>query len=324
MANGIVTTRDSYQATTKAMEFAFTNASNEVAPLFPKYFNTVGFDPVRSIAQVMPIYELGLMQPRPSEGAAFVSDSPGELIPIEFTFRTWGLQAYVSEEAQTEDPLNFAGMLPKMLANSERYTLDYIMWDIFNYAYNPVAPGSDGLPLCASNHPLGAINADAGPQTQPFNVTGQTFSNSLGNAPFLPETLRQAEILLATLRTDRGNPDYRNGKYLICNPQMAKTIQEVSGAKLAPYTNENQPNTAEGLYELLVVRYINSPTAWFLSCGPGDWRNGGSTHSLLCGFKWRGRSHAWYDNPTGNYAIRSSFRETHGFANWRGLVGGSA
>lgn len=315
MPTGMVTTRTSYNAQTKAMELAFINASTTIPKQYPRLFNEFSTDPKRSIATVMPIAELGLFRGR-TEGGGFATDNPMELIPATFTYSTYGLSSYVTEEGQLEDPLNFMGLLPRMLANSERYTQDITIWNTLNLAFSTLVPGSDGLPLCSSVHPLGPVITSTGVGS----LTAQTFSNAL-TAPLTPESFRQAEILFETLLTDRSLPDRRTPKYLVCGPQMVKTAQEVLGAKLAPYTNQNQPNTASDQAEIMGVRYITSPTAWFLCAGPGDWRGGGDANSLVVGYKWQSRVHAWYDNPTGNYGIRSSYRNTYGYVNWRGIVG---
>jgi hypothetical protein len=298
------------------MEFAYINASTQIPYLYPKLFNVISTDPKRSVATIEPIAELGLFRGR-NEGGAFATDSPTELIPQTFTYSTYGLSSYVTEEAELEDPLNLMGMLPQMLNNSEHYTQDITIWNTLNLAFNPTVPGSDGLPLCSAVHPLGPIVTSTGVTS----ITGLTFSNSLNTAPLTPESFRQAEILFETLLTDKGLPDRRTPKLIVCGPQLAKTAQEVIGARLAPYTNQNQPNTAADQAEILVVRYLTSPTAWFLCAGPGDWAHGGDANSLVVGFKWQSRVKAWYDNPTGNYGIRSSYRNTFGFANWRGIVG---
>ena len=324
MPQGIVSTRTSYQGQTKALELAFINASTTIPLQYPKIFNEITTDEKRSVATFMPVAELGLLKGR-TEGAGFVTDSPLELIPVTFTYSTYGLSSYVTEEGQLEDPLNFQGMLPKMLANSERYTKEYTIWNTFNFSFNPAIPGSDGLPLCSAVHPLGPFISSTGVAAAGINPLSllNTFSNYLGTAPPTPEAFRQAEILFETLVTDRGLPDRRTPKFLICGPQLAKNWQEVLGARLAPYTNQNQPNTAFDQVELLVSRYITSPTAWWLCAGPGDWAGGGDANSLVVAYKWQNRVHSWYDNATGNYGIRTSYRNTYGFVNWRGIVGSS-
>ena len=176
---------------------------------------------------------------------------------------------------------------------------------------------SDGQPLCSSAHPLGPIWTSTGISS----ITGQTFSNSLGTAPLTPDSFRQAEILFETLLTDRALPDRRTPKYLVVGPQMAKIAQEVIGSRLAPYTNANQPNTAFDQAEIMVVRYLTSNTAWFLCCGPGDWKGGGDANQLITAYKWQNRVHSWYDNRTGNYGIRTEYRNTYGALGWRGIVG---
>lgn len=317
MPQGMISTRTSANAQLKAMEFAFINASTVIPKQYPKLFNEFTTDPRRSVATIEPIAELGLFRGR-TEGGGFKTDNPVELIPITFTYSTYGLSSYVTEEGQLEDPLNLMGMLPRMLSNSERYTQDITIWNTVNFAGSTLVPGSDGLPLASTVHPLGPIVTSTGVTS----LTGLTFSNYLPNAPLTPESFRQAEILLETLQTDKGMPDRRTGKFLVCGPQMAKTAQEVLGARLAPYTSQNQPNTANDQAEILSVRYIASPTLWGLCSGPGDWRGGGDANSLVVGYKWQSRVKAWYDAPTGNYGIRSSYRNTYGFANWRGTVWG--
>src|ERR1700690_3610528 len=123
------------------MEFAYTNASTEIPKQFPRLFNEVNFDPRRSEATIMPIAELGLFRGR-TEGGGFSTDSPQELIPATFTFGTYRLSSYLTEEAQLEDPLNLMGMLPQMLSNSERYTQDLLVWNTLNYSFSGLVPGS--------------------------------------------------------------------------------------------------------------------------------------------------------------------------------------
>lgn len=316
MPQGIISTRTSYQAQTKAIELAYINASTTIPPQWSKLFNEITTDPKRTIAQFLPIAELGLFQNR-TEGGEFVTDNPQELIPSTFVYSTVGLESFITEEAQLEDPLNLKAMLPQMLANSERYTLDTTIWNTINLGFNPLVPGSDGLPLFNTAHPLGPYVSSTGVSS----LTGLTFSNSLGTAPLTPESFRQAEILFETLLTDRALPDRRTPKYLVCGPQLAKTAQEVLGARLAPYTNQNQPNTAADQAEIMVVRYITSPTFWGLFAGPGDWAHGGDANQLIAAFKWRNRVKSWYDDRTGNFGIRGYYRNTYGFAGWRGAVG---
>jgi hypothetical protein len=316
MAQGTISTRTSANSQLKAMEFAYSNTSTKIPKQWPRLFSTVDFDPRRSVAMIMPVAPLGLMR-GVVEGAAFPTDNPQELIPQTFTFSTYGLSSFVTREAQREDPLGLMEMLPELLSNSEHYTQDITIWNTINFGFSPAVPGSDGQPLFSTVHPLGPVVTPTGITS----LTGLTFSNSLGSAPLTPESFRQAELLLETLLDDRANPDRRTGVYLVCGPQMAKIAQEVVSARLAPYTNQNQPNTAADQAEVMVIRYIFSPTFWGLFARPGNWRKGADANMLVVGFKWQGDVHAWYDNETGNYGIRASYRNTYGFAGWRGSVG---
>jgi hypothetical protein len=309
----ILNTRTSFQAASKVIEKAFTNRAQKVPPLYVKFFNVITTDPKRSFATFLPIAELGTLRFK-TEGAAPVYDQPFELIPYTVNYFTYAMAATVTEEAQTEDPINFMGKLPAMLADSEQQTKDLIFWNTVNLGFSPNVLGSDGQPLFSTAHPLAPIATPTGVVSQ----INQTFSNSLGATQLTPEALQQAYILFETLLSDRGLPARRTPVWLLVGPQLAKTAEEILGSPYAPYTNQNTVNVEHETVKLMVVRYLTSSTAWYVFSSPGDLE--GDSHSLFVAHKWENRVSTWMDPQTSNYNIKTSFRSTYGFIGWRGGV----
>lgn len=310
----ILNTRSSVQAATKVLERAFTNRAAKVPPLYRKFFNVIETDPKRSFATFLPYAELGTLRYK-TEGSAPVYDQPFELIPSTFNYFTFSLAAAITEEAQLEDPIGFMGKLPEMLADAEQVTKDLTFWNTLNLGFNPNVVGSDGQPLFSTAHPL----APRSTATGIVSMIGATFSNSLGALQLTPEALQQAYILFETLVSDRGNPARRTPVYLICGPQLAKTAEEVLGSPYSPNSNNNTINVARETVQLMVVRYITSPTFWCIAAAPGDIQ--GDSHSLVVGHKWENRVSSWMDPATKNFNMATSFRSTYGFIGWRGIVG---
>jgi hypothetical protein len=310
-----VNTRTSFQAASKVLEKAYTNRAQKVPPLYTKYFNVIATDPKRSFASFLPIAELGTLRWK-AEGAAPVYDQPYELIPYTLNYFTYALAAIVTEEAQTEDPINLMGKIPAMLADSEQQTKDLIFWNTINLGFSPNVLGSDGQPLFSTVHPLGPIASGTAGVTSSI---GQTFSNSLGATQLTAEALQQAFILFETLLSDRGLPSRRTPVWLLCGVQLAKTAEEILGSPYAPYNNQNTINVQHETLKLLVVRYFTSNTFWMISAAPGDLE--GDSHSLVVAHKWQNRVSTWMDPQTSNWNIKTSYRSAYGFIGWRGVVG---
>jgi hypothetical protein len=311
----ILNTRSSVQAATKVLEKAFTNRAQKVPPLYKKFFNVISTDPKRSFATFLPYAEIGTLRYKP-EGQAPTYDQPFELIPSTFNYFTFSLAAAITEEAQLEDPIGFLGKVPEMLADAEQVTKDLTFWNTLNLGFNTAVNGADGQPLFSTAHPLAPRSI---PGQGVVSMIGATFSNSLGALQLSAEALQQAYILFETLLSDRGLPARRTPVYLLCGPQLAKVAEEILGTPYAPYTNQNQVNTARETVQLMVVRYITSPTFWCIAAAPGDIQ--GDSHSLVVGHKWENRVSSWMDPSTKNFNMATSFRSTYGFIGWRGIVG---
>jgi hypothetical protein len=310
----ILNTRSSVQAATKVLERVFTNRAVKVPPLYSKFFNVISTDPKRSFATFLPYAEIGTLRFKP-EGQAPTYDQPFELIPSTFNYFTFSLAAAITEEAQLEDPINFMGKLPEMLSDSEQQTKDLTFWNTLNLGFNPNVLGADGQPLFSTAHPLAPRSTPTGV----VSMIGQTQSNSLGAVQLTAEALQQAYIQFETLLSDRGLPARRTPVYLLCGPQLAKVAEEILGSPYQPSSNNNTINVVRETVQLMVVRYITSPTFWCVAAAPGDIQ--GDSHSLIVGHKWENRVSSWMDPGTKNFNMATSFRSTYGFLGYRGISG---
>jgi hypothetical protein len=310
----ILSTRSSVQAATKVLERAFTNRAVKVPPLYTKFFNIMSSDPKRSFFTVLPYAELGTLRFK-AEGAAPTFDQPFELIPTTFNYFTFSLAAAITEEAQLEDPIGFMGKIPEMLSDSEQQTKDLTFWNQLNLGYAPNVLLADGQPLFSTVHPLAPRSTPTGV----VSMIGQTFSNSLGAVQLTKESLQQAYILFETLLSDRGLPARRTPVYLLCGPQLAADAEVILSSPYSPGTNQNDVNYVKDTVQLMVVRYITSPTFWCVASAPGDLQ--GDSHSLVVAHKWENRVSSWMDPMTKNFNMQTSFRSTYGAIGWRGIVG---
>lgn len=316
MPGGLINTRTEIQAASKVMEQTFTNEAEDTPPKYPLVFNDVTTDPKRSFATFMPYAGLGVLKQK-SEGGVPTYDQPYELIPTTWTYQTYALAATITEEAQLEDPLGLMAELPRMLARSERKTKDLLYWLILNLGFAPNVLGSDGLPLFSALHPLGPIATPTGA----ISSIGQFFANSLGATQLTPEALYQGQVLFETLRDDRGLTQRRSPEDLVVGVQMGKVAAECLGAPLAPYTANNTPNTEHKVLNLIVSEYLTNPYAWFILGKKNGGKLGSDSHSLSVAHKWQNRVKTWIDPQTDNWNIKTSFRSTYGFVDWRSAVG---
>jgi phage major head subunit gpT-like protein len=316
---GTVSTRTSTQAQTKVLEKAYINASQEEPPLYDQFFNVITTNSKRSFATWLPIADLGTLEWK-GEGQAPAYDQPYELIPYTANFFSYALAVKATEEADLEDPENYVGKIPGMLADSCRESKDLIFWNAVNTGFDPRVLGTDGVPLFSTAHPLGPISTPTGV----VSSIGANFSNSLGATALTPEALQQARILFRTLLTDRGKPDHRTPRTLMVPESMEKVAKEISGSDQAPFSTDNRTNVLKGSdtgIKVMTNRYLTQQNAWYLCAGKGDPFSGKDNHQLFVAFKWDNRYKAWTDPETDNYSQKTSFRCTYGFAGWRGIVG---
>lgn len=299
---GTITTSSFFQSASKVVKRVFLKTAEKVPVLYTDVFNIVTPDMKRPFWTVLPIIGTGPFSLKP-EGSSPTFDQAFEGTPTTFNFVTYALGYKVTEEAELEDAMNILARLPAMLAYSEQITKELLFWNVFNFAWDSTVVGFDGKPLAAVDHPLSG-------------APGVTVSNFAGNVALTPESLQNAFVAFHTLVDDRNLPIYRTPKLLIVPPQLHRVAEEVTGSPYYPYSAENRLNVVQGKVQVLVSRYLTTPTMWAVLAGKGDIE--GDSHSLLVAFKWQNRVRSWVDNETGNFNQVSSFRASWGWVDWRG------
>lgn len=311
---GRITTRTSEIAQTRVLQEIVSHRAVEAPPFYPKVFQEIGNDPLRSFIDVGSYAEMGTFQQK-NEGDAPVYDQPFELIPAHFEFYTYSLAASVTREAQDEDPLHLMGKLAPMLADSERVTKDLLYWNTFNFAFNPIVTLYDNQPLISNAHLLSPVFGDSGP----ISKIGMTYSNSLGASQLTPDTLRAGELLFEMMLSDRALPSSRTPVWIMCHPSLAKVAQEVVGSRYEPGTDTNTINTEFGVAKVLPNRYLTNQSAWFLIGAPGF--PSGDGHQLITSHKRQYDVLTWFDPESRAWNISEEFRSTFGPVDWRSIVG---
>jgi len=302
-------TNNLFQSQSKVLWKVFEKTTPEAPPIWDRWFNSWEGDPERSFFQILPFYGFGPLALK-YEGQAPALDQAGEGTASMFPYSTYSLKYGITQEANDEDPMKINGRLPRLLRFAEDQTVELLLWNQLNQAFNSNVTIWDGQPLCSTAHPLAS-------------TPGITYSNSLGAVALTPETLQQTEILMATLPDDRNLATYRTPKMLILPPPLQKTGEEIIGSAYYPYTNENRINVQQDKLEPLVVRYLTysaaGPYPWFVTAGKGD--PGADAHLVFVSFKHRHRQKIWLDEDTGNIYHKTEMRLTQGAADGRGIVG---
>jgi len=302
-------TQNLFQSQSKVLWKVFEKTTPEAPPIFDRWFNEWEGDKERSFFQILPFYGFGPLALK-NEGSSPALDQFGEGTASFFPYSTYSLKYGITQEADVEDPMKINGKLPRLLRFAEDQTVELLTWNQFNQAFNASVVLWDGQSLCSTAHPLAS---------QPT----ATYSNSLGAVSLTPETLQQAEILMATLPDDRNLATFRTPKFLVVPPPLQKTAEEIVGSAYYPYTNENRINVQQDKLEPMVSRYITytstGPYPWFVTAGKGE--PGADAHLVFVSFKHRHRQKIWLDDDTGNIYHKTEMRLTQGAVDGRGFVG---
>lgn len=300
---GPMTTRQLFQSQTKLVHKTYSRGMEEVPSDFPRLYNDYENDMKRSFMTFQPYIGFGVLQLR-TEGTDPVLDSMSEGPPTTVNFATYSLGYSITKEAGIEDAMNAFAECPHYLAYSEQTTKDYLVWLVWNLAFSGSVLGADGVSLANASHPL------AGPQ-------GGTYSNSGGTASLTPEAVQAADVALLTLVNDRGLPAKVMPRYLVINPTLSQTAEEINGSALAPYTADNRINVQAGKKEIIASRYIPSNTQWGVTGGKG--RVGMNSHSLFYSFKWQNDQHSWTEDRAQTFNHTTEFRISYNFIDGRGV-----
>jgi hypothetical protein len=296
-----------FQSSSKVLRGVYSKSYNEVPEKFPLVFTTFEGDEKRPFITMLSYFGFGAFQVRP-EGQAPAIDSAGEGKAYTINYLTWALSYILTREARIEDVYGLGGKLARLMAISMRTSKEQILSGIHNFGFTSGVNLSDGVPLFSTAHPVYK------PKT---GVT--TWSNSLGAIAPTPEGYNQGKLLLSLLVDDVGMPIERTVSKVVFHPNLEKVWKEITGSKLAPYTNENQKNVlADENLTLVPYRYYTNTLQWTLMSANGALE--GDTHSSGYNFKWANDQWTYYDEPTRNMGHAAEFRLAYGTWDGRGQV----
>ena len=151
--DSINSTNNLFQSQSKVLWKVFEKTTPEAPPIWDRWFNSWEGDPERSFFQILPFYGFGPLALK-YEGQAPALDQAGEGTASMFPYSTYSLKYGITQEANDEDPMKINGRLPRLLRFAEDQTVELLLWNQFNQAFNTNVTIWDGLPLCSTAHLL--------------------------------------------------------------------------------------------------------------------------------------------------------------------------
>lgn len=263
---------------------------------------------VSSVEYSQGIGELGLV---PEYNSADAEGAPGSIEYDSFnplyekTFTHKEYAKGIAIERKLWDDTSRQGLIPRRaagLGNAFATTIATHMSSVLNNAFSDSYLGSDGEPLCETNHPNRATD------------TGTTFSNT-GTTALSHDAVVAARAVGMALDDDRGNPFPVFYDTLIVPPALAATGQIIVGSAGRSGTGNNDINTNSGL-RLVVDPYLTDANNWFMV-------DSTLAKQHLLWF-WRVMPEINMD-PASNFNLVARFsgymRYSFGFDDWRWIYG---
>jgi len=231
-------------------------------------------------------------------------EDPVQMFNVSYVHKKYTKGFKVSREMQEDDQYMVMNKKPAALGRASRRTAEYYAAQNFNNAFNTDYTGGDSKPLASTSHP----RADGG--------TAQSNANASGIV--LNETnLETAALAMRGQKDDKGMKIMAKAKTIVVPPALEKEAKIIVGSNLrsgqTSTGNVNDLNVYKGQYEIKVLDYLSSETAWFLMDGALDelnwfWR-------IKPEFK-QGNA---FDNDEALYKVRERF--SSGWSDWRGFWG---
>lgn len=216
-----------------------------------------------------------------------------------FTHKTFAKGYAISAEANEDDLDNIISNAFPALARVARNSIETEVFADLNNGFSS-ATTPDGVAAFSASHPL---------------VGGGIFSNLI-SGDFAQGTLENAINIFDDMRDDRNQLIEVSPAMLVYPPALRWIINEVLKSQLRSDTANNTINVVNQLgLRTVMVKYLTSDTDWFVF---GDQRQ---TRLLLYWRKEPVTDHTM-DFDTGNLKTKMTYRLSHGYADWRGLVGG--
>jgi len=241
--------------------------------------------------------------PVKSEGSGVAFDQAQEVYTARYTHETVALAFSLTEEA-VEDNLydRLSARYTKALARSMATTKQIKAASILNNAFT-TSLGSDGKPLCATDHPT---------------LGGPDLANELAVAADLSEAaLEQALIDIAAFTDERGLKIAVQGTKLIIPKELQFTADRIMKSTLRVGTADNDINAVRNMGMVpqgyKVNHYLTDPDAFFIMTDAPNGMKMFNRVGIKTGFEG--------DFDTGNVRYKARERYSFGFSDPRGIFG---
>jgi len=230
-------------------------------------------------------------------------DQPERVGTKTYIPKTYALGYRVERELVEDDQYNVIKRYPKMLGASANHTLNIIGHYPLNRAFTAGYTGTDGIILCATNHPMkkavGNTQANISSTTQEFSRT----------------VLQSILVAMRKWKTHENRPAQLKPVAIICGPDLVPEVWDAIGNPKVPESNANARN------------WVNTQS---LTIHETDWLAGTKWYFVICGKSEHQLNFFWriklaFENDThfdmDDMRYKGRFRACADFTRWQGVWG---
>lgn len=241
----------------------------------------------------------GLMPVKP-EGSPVSYDKIRQGFVQRYTHLAYALGIIFTEEMIEDNQYQLGFKQAKYLGFSARQTQETIAANILNRGFDSAYTYADGVELFSTVHP---------------KVSGGTFANELATAADLSHaSLEQALIDIDNFEDDRGLKIAVRGTRLILPTALRYEAARILKSTHESGTDFNDINAirSESMLEMTVNHYLTDPDAWFIKTNAPDGMKRFVRKAVAAPVSEN-------DFDTSNLRFKSSFRESYGCSDPRGI-----
>lgn len=235
------------------------------------------------------------------EGNEAVFEQMFQGLQTEYRHITYSIGAVITREMYEDDQYNVMTKIPSCLAQSMVETEEIVAHNVLNNGFNAtIQPGSDGVGLFSTAHPL---------------TGGGTLSNTPATPADLTLTSLENDIIaIMDFTDDQGLRIGAKPKQLIVPTALSFTAHKLLESQYVPGSADNDRNIITNLgIEPVVTPYLTDDDAYFIGTDVRD------------GLKFFVRREAEIDRDndfeTDNLKIKTTKRFATGFTDFRGVYG---
>lgn len=259
-------------------------------------------------------YGLGSMTPWTEFGSSTTAVKSGNMPEIPYETIPAGLErTYVHKEFAKgftverkfidDEQYNVIEKMPKDLARAGRYKVETDGASLFNNAFTNT--GYDGKPLISAEHPL--LNTTA----ETVHGTGKC-SNLVTGA--LSDTTLKTALQLGRKQVDEaGKLIQFQFDTLIVPPALEYLAYELINSSQKVNTDYNDVNSLKGRLKIVVLDFLTSDTAWFITDS--------KRHQLNWFWRVKPEFKREEDFDTLVHKYRGYMRYSYGYSDYRGIIG---